>query len=161
MKEIPLTNSTLMAIVDDEDHERVSQYTWWLQKSGYVRCSRNVEGRTVRLHNFIMQPPDGYEVDHRDRNKLDNRRSNLRICTEGQNLANRAPYKLRGKERQSRFKGVKVRKGRKGIRYDARINDRSLGAFATEEAAAEAYNAAATRLYGEFAYLNDVATNAA
>lgn len=83
MKTIPLTNTDQTAIVSDIDYERVMQYRWFLKhngKNGYY-VARSVRRKshitTIHLHRFIMVPDDGYDIHHRDGNKLDCRRSNL------------------------------------------------------------------------------------
>jgi len=83
MKTIPLTNTDKQAIVSDIDYDRVMQYRWMLKHNGHggyyvarsVRRKRRIE--TVLLHRFIMIPDDGYDVHHRDGNKLDCSRGNL------------------------------------------------------------------------------------
>jgi hypothetical protein len=90
-------------------------------------------------------------VDHIDHDGLNDRRSNLRICTQRQNL-----YNSRPKGRSSRFKGVCWDKARQRwvvyIRYGGR--NRFIGQFADEIEAAKAYDRAAASLFGEYAYLN-------
>ena len=91
-------------------------------------------------------------VDHRNHNKLDNRRENIRIATPAQNLAN---SKARG---TSGFKGVSVTSDVKGKPYQAKIKSNGktqyLGHFSTPEEAHEAYCVAATKAHGEFARFN-------
>jgi hypothetical protein len=94
-------------------------------------------------------------VDHWNRDTLDDRRSNLRICLRGQNNTN-SRKRSRPAGTSSRFKGVSWRK-QKG-RWVAKIrkNDSHyfLGYFDSEEDAARAYDAAARRIFGEFARTN-------
>jgi hypothetical protein len=107
--------------------------------------------RKQRLHSFLT----GWSlVDHRNGNGLDNRRANLRPATLAQNAQNNAP--MRGKA--SPYKGVALIARRKSRPWLAQIKkDRKyfyLGYFGSQEDAARAYDAAAQRLFGEFAFLN-------
>ena len=80
------THPEIYAIVDIDDLEMVSRHAWAAtlrKKALYVRGI--VNGSDVMLHRFIMQPPSHMEIDHIDGNPLNNRRSNLRICTAAQN----------------------------------------------------------------------------
>jgi len=137
-------------LVDPEDFAELSQHKWSASnKRGMVYAVRRKEGRTVYMHREIMKAPKGYVVDHKNCRIWDNRRSNLRVCTQGQNQVNRGP---RGAE--SRFVGVL----RRGKRWEARISHRGkvycLGRFDTEIEAAQARDRKAYELHGEFAYLN-------
>ncbi len=148
---IPLTKG-LFAIVDAADYERVRQYTWCASCSGNrVYAYRKDRGKTVRMHQFIMNPPKGMVVDHIDGNGLNNRESNLRVCTQHQNLFNSRPI-----VKSSRFKGVhlykRTGKWRAGIRHCGR--DIHIGTFDDEIEAAKAYDRKARELFGEYAYLN-------
>jgi len=93
------------------------------------------------------------EVDHRDLNKMNNRRDNLRICTPSQNCANR-----RGRLSKSGYRGVSsITTGKKRWRaYISRNGKqkRCLGYFYTAVEAAKAYDLAAIEHWGEFASLN-------
>lgn len=159
---IPLTRG-YVAIVDDEDYERLSEWNWHvIGRAPYiyaVRKRRVGEGefwrtkRVLYMHCAVVNADgDGLiRVDHFNHNTLDNRRANLRICTHGLNLANQ-----RSTTGQSRFKGVHWRKDRHRWRARIRINrkDYSLGYYCHEEDAARAYDKAAIEAWGEFAYLN-------
>ena len=139
------------ALVDDTDIKRVSKYSWSITtKAGYAQAGR-IKNNPVLMHRFILDFPDG-EIDHINHNKLDNRRSNLRICSHEQNSYN---TKLRSDSTTS-FKGVSFDKSRN--RFCSFINQNSsryfLGYFSTPEEAAEAYDEKAIELFGEFAYLN-------
>lgn len=141
------------AIVDDSDWSLVSKYRWYLLKLGYV--VRSV-GRNKKqfLHREIMQPPKGFEVDHINGDRLDNRRAKLRICTHSQNGKNL-------KKRKNNKFGLKgVGWARREQMYRARImvnyKDIHLGYFHTVKDAAKAYNEAARQYFGEYARLNQI-----
>jgi hypothetical protein len=148
---IPLTQGKY-AVIEAADYERAAMFSWHASNSGArtYACS-NIGGRNVSLHRFLMNPPAGMVVDHIDHDGLNDRRSNLRICTQRQNL-----YNSRPKGRSSRFKGVCWDKARQRwvvyIRYGGR--NRFIGQFADEIEAAKAYDRAAASLFGEYAYLN-------
>lgn len=79
------------AIVDVEDVEKIALYKWHVSDNGYV-LNRN-HGKTIRIHRLIMNTPEGMDTDHINHNKLDNRKSNLRICTRSVNLMNKPSTK--------------------------------------------------------------------
>lgn len=151
MREIPLTQGRV-ALVDDEDFERASAFKWYFQRNGYAARDGRMPGEpsTVLLHRFILNAKSGMYVDHIDHDGLNCQRSNMRLCTHGQNMGNRR--KSRGCA--SGFKGVTAA----GVRWKAEIvvsrKRIYLGCFATEREAAAAYDDAAKREYGEFACLN-------
>ena len=162
VKEIALTQGQV-ALVDDEDFERVNKYKWcaqWFPSTKSFRASRRKLVRErgdggqerIYLHRFVMNAPRGRDVDHVNHNTLDNRKSNLRICTRSENCMN----KLKWNGCSSRFKGVswskEVLKWRANIKKDNK--QCSLGYFTDETDAARAYNQAALRLHGDFACLN-------
>jgi hypothetical protein len=150
------------AAVDTDDFELLDEMRWHLN-GGYVATTITIYPSPNRLqvypylHRIIMNAPDGMEVDHINHDKLDNRKSNLRLATGSQNNQNRLPKP--GKI----FKGFSWRSDAKS--WAARIWDVKkppgkrlvhLGYFKTEIEAAAAYNAAARELFGEFAYLNQI-----
>lgn len=98
---------------------------------------------------MIMKPPEGYAVDHIDHDPLNNRRCNLRVCTQEQNLANRGP-----KGGSSRFVGVSRcrKKWRAGIFRHGEYH--YLGLFDDEAEAAKARDRLAVELHGPYAHLN-------
>ena len=149
IKRIPLDNG-LYALVDAADYEWLSRHKWHCNGSGYA--ARREKGKLILMHREIMPPPRGLVVDHVNRNKLDNCRSNLRVCTHAENLRNR-PQK-RGSS--SRFRGVGRRKDRK--RCYARLVFEGkqiwLGCFDDEVEAARAYDRMAVELGIVFARLN-------
>lgn len=120
--------------------------------SGYLYVVIN--SKPVLIHKAIMKPEKGQHVDHRDRNKLNNKRSNLRLATARENSLNQGVRS----SNTSGFKGVyfdkKARMWCARIRIgEARL---TLGRFYTAELAAEAYNKAAVKHHGDFACLNKI-----
>jgi len=152
MREISLTNSDKVAIVDNGDYEEVSKHRWWLRYDEYVLSSSRINGKHQYLHRFILHPPSGTGIDHVNHNPLDNRRENLRFATQSQNMANG----LRHQDGTSRFKGVCWNKEMKSWR--AKIVYRGihihLGNFTSETSAAIAYDLAALKYFREFSKLN-------
>jgi AP2 domain. len=98
-----------------------------------------------------MDAPRREQVDHKNRNGLDNRRSNLRLCSDMQNKHNMAPYK----NNKSGLKGVTFFQG-KYWRATIVVNKKqiSLGLYKTPGEAARAYDEAALANFGEFARIN-------
>lgn len=145
------------ALVDLADLPRIFAVSnkWKINSNGYAFCRKGSEPNRelVLLHRLLMDNPESY-VDHINRNRLDNRRLNLRLATQGQNALNRG--KLRTpKAPASPYKGVTrqrdgawvARLGINGVRH-------YLGRFRTQEEAAQAYDHAARQLHKEFAVLN-------
>jgi hypothetical protein len=148
---IPLTKGKI-AIVDTADYDWLSSFTWSTsQKASGVYACRHVKRKNIYMHRVITNAPAGKVVDHIDRNGLNNRRSNLRICSAADNSRN-----SRGKSGTSRYKGVfwnkKNKKWLVAIKYNRKF--RHIGYFENETDAAKAYDKAARKLFGEFAYLN-------
>lgn len=148
MKLIPLTQGQSVQ-VDDEDYEYLSQFKWYAhrEQSGvyYAKRKVNVDGvkKTLPMHRVIMNTPDGMVCDHVNHVTLDNRRSNLRNCTYGQNNMNKTTRNKCG------YLGVYVI-------ASITVNGKNvhLGTFETMEDAAKAYDDAAKKYFGEFANLN-------
>ena len=165
MRRIPLTQGQF-ALVDDEDFKTIAAYNWFAKwnrgtQSFYAYRSDYSRGPiaiTVRMHRLIAGATgDGrsQHVDHRNKDTLDNRRANLRICSVTQNGGN---SKKRSDGVTSAFKGVGRYKSR--CLWVARIQisgkRRCLGYFAEEAGAARAYDAAALQHFGEFACTNQM-----
>lgn len=137
-------------IVDDIDYEYLKEYTWRQDQHGYASNVRRIKRRTVTIlmHRLIINAPEGFDTDHINRNRLDNRRSNLRVCTRSQNNMN---SKIRI-DNNSGSKGVswhkQTNKWRSYINYGGK--QISLGLFSRLSDAVIARRIKAKELYGEF-----------
>lgn len=153
MKVIELTRGKV-AVVDDADFSELGQYNWCCTKNGYAIRAKRENGKTtwVYMHREIMNPPEGFQVDHINRNRLDNRRENLRLATRAQNMQN----SVKKFDNKSGFKGVHKHSRNNSWIAQISFNGKMthLGSFKTAEEASLAYNAAALRLHGDFANLN-------
>lgn len=159
-QEKPFTPSVIIdyALVDDEDYEKVKNIRWIIDHSGYAVASPNQipKGKSRRLARIIMGVvnPDQrkIQVDHKDRNILNNQKSNLRLATNQQNLFNSGIYK----NNTSGYKGVAASKNKWCARIKHNGEPIHLGTHKTKEEAALAYNKKAIELFGEFALLNEI-----
>lgn len=159
-REIELTRG-YKAKVSKEDYERVSEKKWHVcgkepylyaasgHKTSKKRVAKGYKSTNTytTLHRFITNAGEGSVVDHINKDTLDNRRSNLRVCSHSQNLFN-------SKFKAVEFKGVRKHKSRDC--FEVFINDIVLTGFCTKSDAARAYDQIAKKLYGEFAHLNNV-----
>lgn len=167
MKTIKLSDEKHEIVVDDEDYKLLNIFCWskWGGGKGRIPYARTHISQThlkvfdliEYTHNFEYRepvtPPDillgkqkfPYVIDHRDRNPLNNRKSNLRICTVQQNCFNKSTYK-----NKKDFRGV-VRNGDKFLTV---IQGYAISKHKTAIKAAIAYDKEALKRYGEFAVLN-------
>lgn len=164
---IPLTQDK-NAKVDDADFEFLNQWKWYFIKDGYavrsdysnvyISINGHRSPRQVKMHRLIMGEPEGLEVDHISGDKLDNRRSNIRVASKNQNQQNARV----AKNNRSGFKGVswnnQVKKWRAclQVQIDGRRKTVYLGHYDRPIDGARAYNLAASEYFGEFARLNHV-----
>jgi hypothetical protein len=137
-------------LVSDEDYENVKQYSWYYS-NGYVQG--RVNGKVISLHHFILGKPEkGYVVDHINKNKLDNRRENLRFATLKLNAHNRD--KVHKETAISQYIGIRYKKNRQSYSWAAQYGGKHIGAFEIELDAVKAYDAYVYQLYGDNANLN-------
>lgn len=143
MKEVPLSKG-FVALVDDEDYERVMQVKWYaLTAPG--RPTRAHNRKMGLMHRFILRTE--LDVGHKDLNLLNNQKHNLRPATKQQNAHNRPVHK----NNKSGLKGAFKHHGRWKSEIRSRGVTYKLGVFESAQEAHEAYTAAAKRLNGEFA----------
>ena len=152
-------NDGYSVIVDDRDYQAVVQHRWFVVKRehlAYAAAAINQNGKQkfVYMHRYILNTLPGLHIDHRNRNGLDNRRRNLRVCTVAENIRNQRVSKCN----TSGFKGVSwavhTKRWRSTINKDGRQTH--IGYFNDPISAAIAYNTAALRLHGAFALLNEI-----
>lgn len=145
---IPVGNNGRHTIIDEDDYNLVCNYNWHFIKGGYVYNSK-----IGLIHRLIMNPDKSKKVDHVNHDVTDNRRCNLRVCSHSDNTKNRISDETRF---TSKYKGVCWYK--KYSLWVSRISCNGkrfcLGYFDDEVDAAKAYDEAAKKLHGEFAYLN-------
>lgn len=135
-------------IIDKADLEKVSECTWYLNATGYP--STRIKGKHTTLHRYLMgKNPEGYVVDHINRDKTDNRRCNLRFCTPLENNHNRSNIVRGGnyKSYQNTMRGIRCREGKRGKTYKVETHDINnktiyLGSYKTLEKAVEVRNTA-------------------
>jgi len=153
MAEIKLSSGNI-AFVDDEDMPKIAGYSWY-EVDGYAaRMTKRNEGKrkVLFLHRIILPCATGMVIDHINRNRLDNRKCNLRVTSRKNNNINRK--RIEGAS--SPYRGViwrpHAKKWKSYIKTDKKQHH--LGYFESPEEAAMAYNIAAHDLFGEFAVYN-------
>lgn len=143
-------------MIDRENAHLIGERSWWLERdpSGRPKCvSCDVvacgRSRRLKLHRLVMAAERLQIIDHRDRDVLNNRRSNLRHATHHQNACNTSP-------RANKFKGVAFHAASNTWRARIHADSRNiqLGTFASSEEAARAYDAGALWFFGDFAAPN-------
>ena len=145
-------------LIDDEDYDLVKDTVWRADKDGYLRGWHKTLKKNVSIHRLIMGVLDCRRplVDHKNGDVSDNRRFNLRLCTDSENNKNRVGF---GKSKHLGVSVINVKTEESfKIRYTAKIRTPNgriyLGSFKNEIDAANAYNEAAIKYHGEFARLN-------
>lgn len=152
--EINLTRGET-AKVSHEDYLSLSQHKWFclITNDGLKYAVRWDNGKLLYMHRVILGlSSDCADVDHRDRNGLNNDRSNLRICTKSQNQANRKKFS----NNSSGFIGVEWDKDRKKWKVVTNFKGKRIfvGRFENIREAATARDIKVKELFGDFASLN-------
>ena len=145
--------------VDVEDWINIKGYHWgmWLTSYGCFHATTNIahSGKRMQfsLHRFILSNPENKDVDHKNHDTLDNRKENLRECSRSENNAN---SRLRTGSK-SGFKGVSwdADRGKWRACISIKHKYKQIGRFENIITAARAYNAAAVKYFGEFAFINE------
>jgi hypothetical protein len=148
MKEIQLTQGKV-ALVDDEDFEYLNQWKWYANKIGNTFYAlRSIHfykdgkrtGKAILMHREILNPENGLDIDHINRNGLDNRRCNIRIVTRRQNLQNR--------KNQAELIGSYIDHAHHNYRSSIFINGKAkfLGVYRNQQDAHKAYMKAVNNL---------------
>lgn len=157
--QIRLTGGRGAATISAPDLHLVEGYTWHLRGDGYVHAYLDPSGvvprRSVVMHRVILgEECEGRNVDHRNLDKLDNRRSNLRYASQSQNIANSVKWSTRATS--SKYKGVSWQKnaGKWAAYVMVARKRRHLGLFEDEMDAALAYDEAAREQWGEYGRFN-------
>lgn len=155
MKEIELTQG-YKALVDDEDFERVNSFKWHVHfKSKERKCpyaqhtySENGKKKTVDMHRVVLNLSGSAQVDHEDRNGLNNQRRNLRAATHSQNQHNKSTPR----NNTSGHKGVSWKKdvGKWQVRIMLNSKHMHIGVYTEKQDACDAANAATLKHHGEF-----------
>lgn len=151
MASIPLTNSDAVALVDDADAPTIAAHSWRIDANGYAVSG---PGKAlVYMHRLLLQPPAGVQVDHANRQPLDNRRANLRYADAHLQAHNR---RKRPNSTSAYWGVARHPNHRHPWRAQIRIHGRQrhLGCYSTEAEAAQAYDAAARAHYGDAARTN-------
>lgn len=153
MKKIDLNNGKF-ALVDDGDFAFLNQWKWRVNGHGYAVRTQNYtkeDGKqtniTVLMHRVLMGTQEGLHTDHINGDRLDNRKKNLRICTNSQNQFNKGKYITN----KTGFKGVSEHKcGKWQAQIQINRKLKYLGLYSSPELAGEAYRKEAIALHGQF-----------
>lgn len=133
-------------LLDEKDYDYLCQWEWKLNRDGYAY--RSLKGRNILIHRIITNATEGMEVDHKNGDRLDNRRENLRVVLPKYNRWNKGMRK----DNTFGFKGVGYSKQKGRCRADIKLNGTSMliGYFTSIEDASEAYDDTASKLFGEY-----------
>lgn len=152
MKTLEVGN--VLVIFDAADEELIMQHRWNLDSDGYARTTIGTRSnqKTVRMHQLILAPKDGWVIDHKNRDITDNRRPNLRYATLTENNYN---AKIR-KDNSSGYRGVSAYGAKWRVSYMKDGRRTHGGYFKDKEDAATAYNFYLAEVSNGFGQYNEV-----
>lgn len=134
--------------VDDEDYAWLNQWKWQVaRRNGVNYACRSIGKRLLLMHRVILGAKKGEYTDHRNRDGLDNRRENLRLCTQSENLRNRRLQK----NNTSGFTGVSQIRNKWRAEIWLNCKKIALGIFDNIEDAIQAHEEATKEYFGKFA----------
>lgn len=139
------------ALIDDEDLSKISSMKWRVQRIESLKYAVSNQSKVlISMHRLILGNKDGFFIDHKNGNALDNRKKNLRFCTHAENMRNR---KI-NKNNKSGYKGVFYHQNKWVSQI--RVNGKKiyLGRYVDKREAAKAYDQAAKKHFKEFSRLN-------
>ena len=154
-KRIKLTKGKV-AIVDASDYDALMKFKWCARKNrganvfyAMAYLGKDEGRKSYYMHSLLLDRPKGMEIDHINGNGLDNRRSNLRICTRSENEMNRG----KNKNNTSGYKGVCWNKNDKRWYVKIGLNNKqiNLGRFSDKLEAYKAYVSACKKYHGKYA----------
>lgn len=156
-KEVQLTQGKV-ALVDDEDYKWLKHHKWQFSSTngyavGQLRYDNGTYSEKVLMHRQIMNTPKKLHTDHINGDKLDNRKTNLRVCTPSENYVNRGVCKKRNK---SGYKGVYWSERDKRYQVTMRKNSKThyIGMFEEIDEAITMYDFWVVQMWGEYAQPN-------
>jgi hypothetical protein len=152
-KQVPLTKGKF-AIVDDEDYELVMQWKWYYQNMGYA-ARKPSQGKHYLMHRVIINAPEGTLVDHINRDRLDNRKSNLRLSLNSENYINKSTKRI---GHTSKYRGVCYDPRTKWWMTQVSIGGKRVffKRYRSEIDAAIGYNKHAPDFHGAAVVLNEI-----
>lgn len=144
---LKLINTKVYAIIDDEDYDKIKHLRWRLSTIGYVTARDNVLKQEVYIHRLLLNAPNNLLVDHINKNKLDNRKINIRLVTKSQNAMN----SKKQNNNTSGCRGVYWRQERSCWLVYINVNGKRIGLGHYKD-----FNSAvATRKEGELKYFGE------
>lgn len=87
-----IDNSDITFLFDKEDYDKIKDIRWRVQSAGYIYGV--LDGKDISFHRYVMNAKEGEVVDHINHKVRDNRKSNLRICTQNDNVINKNSFQL-------------------------------------------------------------------
>lgn len=149
-------NSDIFCTFDKEDYDKVKAQCWGIDGKGYFQCIQRGGHKDnvvhILLHRFLVNAPDDKIVDHKDGNKHNNRKENLRITTLSENGMNKVIQSNNTSGTTGVYWNAKRKNWCAQIKKDK--HTQHLGSFKNKEDAIKARKGAEEKYFGEFSYDN-------